>query len=160
MDSPDPLVVDPATVAPQPWRNGRGTTRELATGDGWRVSLADLTADGPFSHFPRTDRVFTPLGDGFGLVVDGVAVDVRRHQPIRFPGEAEVSVQGLTRPTQALNVMTDRGSRHGLVTLRAAAERPTSDVAVSVLLGEHVADICFLHHPPARERGATTSSPS
>jgi len=150
---PRPLVVVPASVAPQPWRNGRGTTRELAVGDGWRVSLADLTEDGPFSVFPGTDRLFTPLADGFELVVDGTPVEARRHRPVAFPGEVDVFLRGLTAPAQALNVMTDRRTWRGVVSVRAAGERLSrhadhyvrpSDVAVRVLLGGHVADICFL----------------
>ena len=41
-------------VAPQPWANGGGTTRELLVAEdgAWRVSLAEIEQDGPFSSFP------------------------------------------------------------------------------------------------------------
>lgn len=39
------------------WQNGLGTTREIAKVDVgeellWRISLAQVNADGPFSKFP------------------------------------------------------------------------------------------------------------
>ena len=53
-------------VAPQPWRNGGGQTRELlAWPDAatWqvRVSVADIERDGPFSSFPGVQRWFAVL---------------------------------------------------------------------------------------------------
>jgi uncharacterized protein len=59
-------------IAPTPWRNGGGLTREIAAGsvdrhDGahwdWRLSVASIRADGPFSVFDGVDRVAT-LVDG------------------------------------------------------------------------------------------------
>ncbi|EXS68700.1 MULTISPECIES: HutD family protein [unclassified Sphingobium] len=47
------------------WRDGGGATRELAVGppslvneDGfaWRISVATIDADGPFSRFDGVDR--------------------------------------------------------------------------------------------------------
>ena len=53
-----------ADLASVPWRNGGGVTREIATApyDGerdsfrWRVSIADVTSEGPFSTFEEVDR--------------------------------------------------------------------------------------------------------
>jgi len=56
-----------ATIGPledfpaQPWRNNRGMTREIAvrsssTGLLWRISLAQIDRDGPFSSFPGLTR--------------------------------------------------------------------------------------------------------
>src|SRR3546814_2998707 len=59
-----------------PWKNGGGVTREIASGGGtgsrpgpswgWRVSLAEVAQDGPFSTFPETDRVIAVI-DGAGM---------------------------------------------------------------------------------------------
>jgi len=57
---------------PQPWKNGGGTTREVcafppgATLDGfdWRLSMATVAKDGPFSAFPGIDRVLIVLAGG------------------------------------------------------------------------------------------------
>ena len=47
-----------AELAPARWRNGRGLTRDLGTGPGWRLSLAEIDDAGPFSQYPGLDRVF------------------------------------------------------------------------------------------------------
>ena len=55
-----------------PWRNGRGTTleiaREPARGEGfaWRLSLADIAEDGEFSAYPGYSRALV-LVDGLDL---------------------------------------------------------------------------------------------
>lgn len=141
------LLLDPAAVAPQPWRNGRGTTRELATGPGWRVSLAELAEDGPFSSFPGFARIFTPLGDGFELVIDGVPHPARRHQPIAFPGEAGVELHRLAAPTQALNLMTERDTCRGAVRLVRATADLDPTATIRILLGAYIAEISVLPDP-------------
>jgi environmental stress-induced protein Ves len=102
-----------------PWRNGGGTTWEIARGrvdgqdDGdwhWRFSLAEIAADGPFSAFPHVDRLLTVVaGAGIALTVDG-APPRRLHQgdDIQFPGEADVGCVLLAGPTRDLNLMVDR----------------------------------------------------
>ncbi|EQC38812.1 hypothetical protein SDRG_03771 [Saprolegnia diclina VS20] len=64
-------------VAPTPWKNGGGETRQLVAwpqgADDWtlRVSIADVTQDGPFSSFDGIRRWFTVLsGDGVRLFED------------------------------------------------------------------------------------------
>ena len=66
-----------ADAAPVPWRNGGGTTRELAAFPGatrwqWRISVADVVQAGPFSKFPGVSRWFAVLdGAGVRLRIDG-----------------------------------------------------------------------------------------
>lgn len=85
-----------ADIAATPWKNGGGVTREIATGRvsggepgwGWRVSLAEVAADGPFSLFPDTDRVIAVIdGKGMDLVrPDGTTLALEPFQPTRFAG--------------------------------------------------------------------------
>ncbi|GAB3527813.1 HutD/Ves family protein [Arthrobacter monumenti] len=62
-----------------PWKNGGGTTTELARDTaeadyGWRLSIADIAGDGQFSTFPGMQRIITVLeGGGMRLTVDGKA---------------------------------------------------------------------------------------
>jgi environmental stress-induced protein Ves len=98
------------------WRNGGGRTRELAASpDGqdwtWRISVADVSADGPFSHFERVQRWFAVLdGNGVRLTVAG-----REHEltpespPLEFDGGVTADCQLLGGPTQDLNLMVRRG---------------------------------------------------
>ncbi|MEV6950399.1 HutD family protein [Streptomyces sp. NPDC051183] len=102
------------------WKNGGGVTREIAAwpeGAGmddfaWRISLADVTADGPFSAFPGVDRTLTLAeGAGMDLAIDGVRrlVD-RRYDPQRFPGDRPTDCRLLAGPIVNFNVMYRRDS--------------------------------------------------
>lgn len=63
------------------WRNGLGWTREIHAasmrgGDAgawdWRLSIAEIEADGPYSLFPGVEREQVLLsGEGLGLDFDG-----------------------------------------------------------------------------------------
>jgi environmental stress-induced protein Ves len=89
------------------WANGGGTPRLVAGGHGWRLSLADVTGDGPFSTFPDTARVLTVVeGDGLRLTVDGVDHLVRPLMPFAFDGSATTSCRLIDGPVKAFNLMT------------------------------------------------------
>ncbi len=108
----------------QPWKNGAGTTRDIACHPAgatmsdfdWRVSIADITQDAPFSEFPGVDRVITLL-DGPGLRLQGPAgsrggIDHRldrRWQPWAFDGALALRATVLGGASEDLNVMTRRG---------------------------------------------------
>lgn len=111
-----------------PWRNGGGSTREVAVspagaGSGeftWRVSQATVARDGPFSRFPGVDRTLLLLsGDGCTLTIDGREVLLDRPlAPIGFPGEAAVTCRLLAGPLEDLNVMVARAAVRAEVTVR------------------------------------------
>lgn len=62
----------PSEYIQQPWRNGRGVTRQIliwppeAALDAfeWRISIAGVMEDGPFSRFPGYDRALMVLAGG------------------------------------------------------------------------------------------------
>ncbi|PZQ36768.1 MAG: hypothetical protein DI559_11770, partial [Ectopseudomonas oleovorans] len=69
-------LLDPATARAMPWKNGGGSTVELAispVGAGledfaWRISSAQVAMDGAFSCFPGIDRSLAVLaGNGLYL---------------------------------------------------------------------------------------------
>ena len=106
-----------------PWRNGGGTTWEIARGrvDGlpdfecgedwhWRFSLAEITVDGPFSTFPHVDRLLTVVaGEGIWLTIDGAEPRLLgRGGDIQFPGEVAIGCALVAGPTRDLNLMVDR----------------------------------------------------
>ena len=132
-------VVQADLVAPQPWRNGGGQTRELMTWPAdtdWqiRVSRADIDADGPFSAFKGVDRWFTVLeGEGVSLHFSGEqAADVTlktTDAPLHFDGASTPGCTLLNGPTQDLNLMT-RSGRSTMQTARATeAWRPAYTVS-------------------------------
>ena len=98
-----------------PWKNGGGITREAAvfpeTGDFlWRLSLATVAADGPFSAFPGVDRTLTVLeGPGIELAVAGMApARLGPRAPFAFPGDVAASARLLGGAVTDFNVMTRR----------------------------------------------------
>lgn len=101
-----------------PWKNGGGVTREVAVfplGAGlhdfeWRISLAEIEADGPFSPFAGVDRVLTVIaGAGLMMTVGDrlLALDAAS-PPLAFSGEAEVTARLTDGPISDLNLMVRR----------------------------------------------------
>lgn len=96
-----------------PWRNGGGTTQEVACNPGgstagfeWRLSIADVGQDGGFSAFDGFQRIITVLeGAGIELTVDG-----RREPPLgprrayAFHGDAKVDCRLLDGPIRDFNL--------------------------------------------------------
>ncbi|MGQ0565316.1 MAG: HutD/Ves family protein [Gemmobacter sp.] len=96
----------------QPWANGRGQTVELARMDDaqgiiWRLSVATVSEDGPFSRFPGVRRSLTVIdGPGFRLVGEGIALRAAPLQPVAFAGDIDISARDVTGPSRDFNVMT------------------------------------------------------
>lgn len=104
----------PADYRRQPWANGRGFTVELARQDGpegliWRLSMATVAEDGPFSIFPGVERVLTVLtGPGFRLTGPDLDLSAAPLVPVAFPGDVAVAAVGVTAASEDFNVMTAR----------------------------------------------------
>lgn len=108
-----------------PWSNGGGVTREIAAhppgggwdGFAWRVSLADVTRDGPYSPLPGVRRILTVVdGAGLELTVDGtVRLLPGGHRPFAFPGGAATDSRLLDGPVINLNVMLREGRAEATV---------------------------------------------
>jgi hypothetical protein len=124
------MTLLPAQTRPAaPWKNGKGVTREIAIfppGAGldnfdWRVSIADVSEGGAFSHFPGIDRQFAVLD---GTIILDIAGEGRitlgpKSDPVAFPGDVSCSADIPGGAARDLNVMTRRGryaSRIGLAT--------------------------------------------
>ena len=110
---------DVRTIAPQRWKNGAGLTREIAFGGtdpaalDWRISIAEVERDAPFSAFPGIDRAIVLLrGAGMRLrSVDG-RIDHALTEalvPFRFPGDVPLTATLAGGASSDLNVMTRRG---------------------------------------------------
>lgn len=117
-----------------PWRNGGGITREVAVspaGDvpfDWRVSIADIEADGTFSAFPGVRRTITCLtGTGMTLELDGVTETVRRSEPFTFAGDTATECRLVHGPTRNLNVMTRPGRADATVVTTDGGEISIGD---------------------------------
>jgi uncharacterized protein len=136
-----PSIIRAAECPPQAWKNGLGTTREIAvqpsedeSGDFlWRVSIAEVDSAAPFSVFPGIDRHIALLdGHGFHMTLD----DGRVHAlttpfaPFAFEGEAKAAVALVDGPTRDFNLMVRRARARGEVLLWSGAGSYPPDPAI------------------------------
>ncbi len=128
-----------------PWKNGGGTTAEVAAFPegsgfetfGWRVSMADVASDGPFSLFPGIDRTLIVVkGNGIELDVEGVAYPLDRASPkLSFSGDDITTGRLLSGPIRDLNVMTRRGQfRHRTRFVESGVALLSEDTTVAFLV--------------------------
>jgi environmental stress-induced protein Ves len=109
------------------WKNDGGWTTEIARdppGEGdfrWRISIADIESDGPFSAFPGVSRDLVLIA-GNGILLDiGDAPTLRlteRFQRVHFDGEASVDCALVAGPTRDFNVMARRDAVRAEVVAR------------------------------------------
>jgi len=107
-----------------PWRNGLGTTTELAREDTesgflWRLSRADVTTDGPFSNFPGIDRILLLLsGAGLKLAFSNRALTLNEpYASAEFAGDEPVICTLIDGPCQDFNIMVNRARAAAKVTI-------------------------------------------
>lgn len=137
-----------ADIHPEPWRNGGGVTRELASHpkaasaqDGawdWRVSIADVSKAGDFSNFPGMERVITIIdGELLLLTVDGEEHPLEKYRPFRFSGEAASSATLPTGDIRDLNVIARASAFKGytsIVEISKKRAHPVFEGQLAVLL--------------------------
>jgi environmental stress-induced protein Ves len=117
------MLIPFASLVPVPWKNGGGCTTEITVEPpgasfqdfDWRISLATISQDGPFSLFHGVDRTLA-LVEGPGLILD---VDQGRRfvldeqdTIIEFAGESAIQATLNGGPTIDFNVMTRRAVCH------------------------------------------------
>jgi hypothetical protein len=127
-----------ADVPPSPWKNGGGVTRELVAWPNaqdwvWRMSVAEVATDGPFSRFEGVQRWFAVLGGaGVRLAVGSPPVShvhtlTPGSAPLCFAGEEPVQCTLIAGVTQDFNLMLRRGGDASGRMLRV--DRTFSDTA-------------------------------
>lgn len=112
-----------------PWKNGGGITTEIAVyppdggfggaGFQWRVSIADVAADGPFSKFAGYDRHIMLLeGKGMRLETQesGVLDLAQLYHPVAFSGDWTVTGKLGAGPVRDFNLMIARAYGRGVLT--------------------------------------------
>ncbi len=131
--------VDHAVV---PWANGLGTTAVVARVPDsddwvWRLSIADVVADGPFSSLPGVDRwIAVAGGAGMVLTVDGIDHELLAGSAaLAFDGGASTSCRLVGGPVQDLNLMLRRGRAVGsLDVVTTDSPLPATAVSACVVL--------------------------
>lgn len=110
------VLIPFAGLSPVPWKNGTGSTTEIAIGPpdsgfedfDWRVSLATIEKDGAFSSFPGVDRTLALVeGHGMLLEIDGEPTLVTDTEPVvAFDGSSQVTAKLSRGGSTDFNAMT------------------------------------------------------
>lgn len=111
-------LITPAQWQTQRWQNGGGISHQLCRQDDehgllWRLSIAEVACDGPFSRFDNIDRIIMLLtGAGFSLHGVGAKPQVLNAplQPFAFAGETAIHCTLLNGAVRDFNLMTRRGA--------------------------------------------------
>ena len=119
----------------RPWKNGGGTTRDILVSPpgasldefDWRLSLAQVDRDGPFSRFDNVDRTLVLLSGAMTLHEPHRRIELVRGEPVEFPGERTIDATLHGGATIDFNVMTRRGRvthsvRQEIFSARASVE--------------------------------------
>jgi environmental stress-induced protein Ves len=135
-------IIEPASFRAMPWRNGLGTTiellkQDLPDGDGfaWRLSMADVTANGEFSNFSGYDRTLLFL-EGNGLTLDCDGAIHRLEKPLQsanFSGDDQTCATLHDGPIKDFNIMVQRQHCSARVSC-ALRQESTLDVDGDILL--------------------------
>ncbi len=107
-----------------PWLNGRGESLEIAgdrdTDDTWtwRLAMAPIVTDGPFSKIDGVDRQLVLVeGHGMKLTIDRRVFECKPLEVVSFRGEAMTSARLSSGTIRDINLMTRRGSCSGSLTV-------------------------------------------
>jgi environmental stress-induced protein Ves len=116
----DVRVIEASQRRTMPWKNGLGTTTEIAIDPPgaeladrfrWRLSIASVLSSGPFSAFPGYERTIMLIeGRGMQLAVGSNSpcrVD-RPFEPFLFSGDAPAECRLIDGPIRDFNLMVDR----------------------------------------------------
>lgn len=130
------------------WKNGGGSTTEIAVEPpgaslddfDFRISMARVAADGPFSRFTGIDRTLAVVeGEGLSLTIGDAAPVVldRNSEPIRFSGDTPTTARLLAGEIIDLNVMTRRCRfEHRLLRIREAVRRDLDGHDLAFVIGD------------------------
>jgi len=129
----------PADYRVMPWKNGLGTTTEIAIHPPnagldaftWRVSIAYLGASGPFSAFAGYDRTLVQI-EGAPMTLSHSGGGEHRLSllsPYRFAGELDTYGALSAPPARDFNVMVRRDEASADVSVRVLEKGATASVA-------------------------------
>jgi len=133
-----------ASYPVMPWKNGGGETWEIAASPpgaslddfAWRVSMARVDRDGPFSMFVGIDRTLTIISGAMMLLPErreAVALDATA-PPYGFDGGEPIGAIVTQGPVIDLNVMTRRTCYRHHVCRETGSGGRASIVAADVML--------------------------
>ena len=154
-------LLTPSDYRPMPWKNGGGRTIEIAahpvgaTLDEflWRVSIADVERDGPFSRFPGIDRTIVLL-EGAGMHLRSGTRDIELTTcfvPHDVSGDDAIECMLVAGPSRDFHAMFRRGRARGRVVVVRAGDPesgPTPFQLAYAAAGAH--ECAIAGHAPLR----------
>ncbi|MDA3838872.1 MAG: HutD family protein [Candidatus Delongbacteria bacterium] len=142
-------IITPDEYLTVPWKNGMGTTEELIVKYSpdhdnfiWRISIAGVISDGPFSDFSGYDRTLLMLeGNGIGLNhSNGKRIELRKPTDIaEFSGDVKTTAILVNGMIKDFNVMALREKCTALVEIVSGIEEIENDFN-ELLIYNHTAD--------------------
>ncbi|MEO8302945.1 MAG: HutD family protein [Betaproteobacteria bacterium] len=152
-------LLAPDDYRSMPWKDGGGRTTEIAVRPAgaalddfaWRVSIADVDHDGPFSRFSGIDRTIVLL-EGAGMRFRGGAREIELRtpfEPYSFAGEETVDCQLVDGAIRDFNAMFRRGRARGtLDALRGDGARIAAAEVRLVYAAKGAHECIVAGHPP------------
>lgn len=123
-------IVQPDAFLTKPWKNHGGITHEIFRRDHgaemlWRLSLAEVDTDGPFSIFAGMMRILTVIrGNGLCLTAPDETLMALPHQPLRFSGDLRIDSRRLDGAVRDLNLIFDPRRLEASVRMVSATASP------------------------------------
>jgi len=137
-------IYSPEDFQTLPWRNGLGSTVELISESlegyetfSWRLSIASVANDGPFSDFSGYDRTLLLL-EGAGITLNNPnGGSIELNSPLdcaHFKGEDLINASLHDGPIKDFNVMTLRSICSSIVTAINEKSEPLIQINAEKLL--------------------------
>ncbi|MEG3126041.1 HutD/Ves family protein [Sphingomonas sp. GB1N7] len=151
-----PVLLPAARRIAQRWKNGGGVTRDIALfpadsdldGFSWRLSIAEVVNDGPFSVFSEVDRHLAVLVGR--LLLEGIESSEplgMASPPISFPGDRPVYGRIVEGPVHDINLMVRRSAFSGALRRLEGIDQVTaSETTILVALAEAILVIDDVPH--------------
>jgi environmental stress-induced protein Ves len=138
-----------------PWANGRGTSYEIASDRNeagewaWRLAMAPVNEDGPFSRIECVNRSLAVVeGAGMLLSVDRKKLQCLPMQVVQFRGDAITQATLTEGPIMDINLMVRRKKADGEMEivsnaglLNGASLVVAIDGSAQVMVGESTIDL-------------------
>ena len=131
-----------------PWANGRGTSYEIASDRNeagewtWRLAMAPVNEDGPFSRIECVNRFLAVVeGAGMLLSVDRKKLKCLPMQVVRFRGDAITEATLTDGPIMDINLMVRRKEADGEMAIVSTAGLLNS-ASIVVAIGGSAQAMC------------------
>jgi uncharacterized protein len=133
-------IIPPSEFKAMPWKNGGGITHEILKEerDGkllWRLSIAEVASDGPFSLFPGLSRILTVIeGEGLELTAPDRVLHALPLHPAAFPGDLAITSKRIDGDVRDFNVIFDDNIVAADVTVHDGLKITTSNSVTRFML--------------------------